>query len=136
MPDAWGNWLGVALGGAAGSVCRYAAQGLIRAVLPGTFPYGTLTVNLTGSLAIGSLAALFEALGGSAAALQARLFLMVGVLGGYTTFSSFSLETLNLMRAGDWRTALIYVLSSNVGGLLLAFAGYALCRSLVARTLA
>ena len=61
---------------------------------------------------------------------------MVGVLGGFTTFSTFSLETLTLLRIGDWRTAFLYVLSSNVGGLLLAFAGYAVCRALVARSLA
>lgn len=136
MPDNWGSWpgwLGIALGGALGSVCRYAAQGLVQGALPGRFPSGTLAVNLSGSLAIGALAALSEAFAGSPAALQARLFLMVGVLGGFTTFSAFSLENLNLLRAGDWRTALVYALSSNVGGLLLAFAGYGLCRALVAR---
>lgn len=139
MPDTWGSWLGfagVAVGGAGGSVLRYAAQGFIRGAFPGSFPFGTLAVNLAGSLAIGALAALFAALGAGPGAQQARLFLMVGVLGGFTTFSSFSLETLVLLRAGEWRAALLYVLSSNAGGILLAFAGYALCRPLVARHLA
>lgn len=138
MPDNWGNWLGwlgIALGGALGSACRYAAQILVQGALPGHFPFGTLCVNLSGSFAIGAVAASLEAFPGSPAALQARLFLMVGVLGGFTTFSSFCLENLNLLRAGDWRTALLYVLSANVGGLLLAFAGYALGRALVARAL-
>ncbi len=130
------GWLGIAAGGALGSVCRYAVQGLVQGSLPGLFPFGTLAVNLAGSLVIGALAALFEAFGGSPSAMQARLFLMVGVMGGFTTFSSFSLENLNLLRAGEWRTALLYVLSSNVGGLLLAFAGYGLCRAVVARSLA
>lgn len=139
MRENWGiwlGWLGIAAGGALGSVCRYAVQGLVQGALPGQFPIGTLVVNLSGSFAIGALGALFEAFGGSPSALQARLFLMVGVLGGFTTFSSFSLENLNLLRAGDWRTAFLYLLSSNVGGLLLAFAGFGLCRALVSRSLA
>lgn len=136
MPAFSGTWIGIALGGALGSVCRYALQGTVQAALPGAFPAGTLAVNLLGSAAIGVLAALFEAFAQTPAAIQARLFLMVGVLGGFTTFSSFSLENLNLLRAGEWRTALIYVLSANVGGILLAAGGYALCRAFVSRSLA
>jgi CrcB protein len=114
----------VALGGALGSVLRYLAQASIYAWFPNPFPLGTLAVNLVGSLLIGFLGAAFEAFPSHAFAIPLRHLLLVGVLGGFTTFSSFSLENLNLLRAGEWRMALLYMGASNVLGLLLALAGF------------
>src|SRR3989338_5851406 len=103
------QWLWVGIGGALGSLLRFFLQGRIQVAHGGAFPWGTLAVNLAGSAAIGALAALFAASG--APSRQLRLFLMVGILGGFTTFSSFSLENLELLRAGEGRLALFYVLA-------------------------
>ena len=92
----------VALGGALGSVSRYWLAGIATARLGETFPLGTLVVNVTGSLAIGFLAALTESEGRTFATPAFRQLFMVGICGGYTTFSSFSLETLRLVRAGEF----------------------------------
>lgn len=118
----------MATGGALGSVVRYAVSGAAqRLLVPGagtfaSFPAGTLVVNVSGSLLIGLLAGLAEsrALLGA----EARLLLVTGVLGGYTTFSAFSLETLLLLRAGQTTTALTSV-GLQVGlGVAAAFAGF------------
>lgn len=85
------------------------------------FPSGTLAVNLSGSLAIGCLWALFEK---GALSPNARFFLMTGILGGFTTFSTFTLENLNLLRAGEAKMALANILISNVAGIFLVFAGF------------
>jgi CrcB protein len=93
-------YLWVALGGALGSVARYAVSlGAVRFLGAG-FPWGTLLVNVAGSFAIGLLAALVTADGRPALGGDARAFVMIGILGGFTTFSSFSLETLDLARSG------------------------------------
>jgi len=93
-------YLWVALGGALGSVARYACSGLAVRWLGSGFPWGTLFVNVAGSFAIGLLAALLTTEGRPLLGGDARAFFMVGILGGFTTFSSFSLETLNLARSG------------------------------------
>ena len=90
----------VALGGALGSMGRYGCSALAARWLGAGFPWGTLLVNVAGSFAIGVLAALVTADGRPALGADARAFVMVGLLGGFTTFSSFSLETLNLARSG------------------------------------
>ncbi|MCE2654442.1 MAG: CrcB family protein [Planctomycetaceae bacterium] len=124
------NVLLVALGGAIGACMRYALVGLVRPMSPG-FPTGTLLANLAGCAAIGLLAGwLMGGIGGTGAAggqrEQVRLFLFVGVLGGFTTFSSFALEVTEMVRAGRWGAAGVYVVVSNVVGLGLAVGGYAL----------
>lgn len=119
----------VATGGATGSVLRYLVSGFAqRAFVPeagalASFPAGTLVVNVTGSLLIGLLAGLAE----SRALLgpEARLLLVTGLLGGYTTFSAFSLETLVLLRAGQTATALMTVGLQVVLGVAAAWAGFA-----------
>lgn len=123
------QWVYIAIGGALGSLLRYFLQGHIQKSLPGAFPMGTLGVNLLGSLVIGFLGAWFMASQPSTGHL--RLFLMVGVLGGFTTFSSFSLENLNLLRDGHGRLAVAYILTSNVLGIGLAFAGFFLAKALI-----
>lgn len=110
------RYLWIALAGGAGSLCRYL---LWRAVTQpeGLFPTGTLAVNLIGCFCIGLLAKMVnhDVL---------RLALITGFLGGFTTFSAYSLETLNLFRNGFISTAVSYVAASNVGGLLAAWGGW------------
>ena len=110
-----------AFGGAIGSILRYAVSGLDFKISNGIFPSSTLIVNLAGSLIIGFLWGLFERFEFSP---LLRVFLFVGILGGFTTFSSFSLENLNLLRDGEIKTAVIYILITNLGGIGLAFGGY------------
>ncbi|HXR25333.1 MAG TPA: fluoride efflux transporter CrcB [Candidatus Binataceae bacterium] len=104
-------YLWVAIGGALGSMARYGVSGLVSAMAGGVFPYGTLVVNVTGAILIGFLATLSGPESRFFIPAYGRLFLMTGICGGYTTFSTFSLETSNLMRDGEWGAAL-----ANVGG--------------------
>jgi len=106
----------VFLGGGIGSVCRYAMASALQRTYPGPFPTGTFWVNLAGCFAIG----LVGALGLERAALspEARTFLMVGILGGFTTFSSFAWETLGLLSVKDILRATLYVGGSVFLGLL------------------
>lgn len=92
----------VAVGGALGSVARYWCSGLVARLFGESFPWGTVVVNVAGSFAIGLVAALALPEGRFLLPTNARLFLMFGICGGFTTFSSFSLQTLNLMRDGEW----------------------------------
>ncbi|MEO6095474.1 MAG: fluoride efflux transporter CrcB, partial [Fibrobacteria bacterium] len=94
------QWIWIALGGALGSMGRYFVQSRVHAAQAGAFPMGTLTVNLIGSALIGFLAGWFFTASPSP---NLKLFLMVGILGGFTTFSSFSLDNLNLIRDGQIR---------------------------------
>lgn len=110
-------YLLIALGGALGSVARYWLSGVIAVHYGETFPWGTFWVNVTGCLAIGFLATFTSPDGRWLASSEARGFLMLGICGGYTTFSSFSLQTLNLVRDGDWLRAGGYV----VGSVLVCF---------------
>lgn len=119
----------VAAGGAIGSVLRYLV-GLwtLRSFGP-AFPWGTLTVNITGSFLIGVLAeAIARKFGAS---VEMRVFLITGILGGYTTFSAFSLDAMTLLERGEPVTALIYVASSVLLSALAVFAGLALMRAMV-----
>jgi CrcB protein len=118
------NYLWVALGSALGGMARYGASGLAVLVGGETFPWGTLFVNVSGSLLIGVLAALMPMDGRIAFVGDARALLMVGLCGGFTTFSSFSLETLNLARNGEWTFAGGYIAASILLCLLAVWAGY------------
>ena len=116
-----------ALGGALGALARWAvSEGLPHS--PGGWPWSTLLVNLTGCLLLGVLvAAVFARHPGSR---WLRPFLGTGVLGGYTTFSAFSVDAVRLADAGAWAPAVGYVLASVVGGVLAAAAGVRLGRRL------
>ncbi len=118
-------YLLVALGGALGSVARYACAGAAARWLGVAFPYGTLFVNVTGSYVIGVLGTLALTGGSVFATTNARGFLIVGILGGFTTFSSFSLETLNLARAGNVAGAATNIALSLVLCLGAVWLGYA-----------
>jgi len=124
------SYLWVALGGALGSVARYGCAGLIARIAGLTFPWGTLVVNVSGSLAIGVLAALIATDGRPLIAGDTRAFLMVGVLGGFTTFSSFSVDTLNLARSGAWGAAGANVIASVVLCLVAVSVGYVVTAAL------
>jgi fluoride exporter len=106
---------------------RYWLGAWVVARLGAAFPFHTLVINVTGSLAIGALLVLLtERLVADPAW---RLLLVVGFLGGYTTFSSYTFEALALLEEGDWMPALWYVLSSNGFGLVAAYAGMVLART-------
>lgn len=115
-------WLLVGLGGALGSLLRFFLQGQIQTAIGGRFPWGTLVINVVGSAVIGAVAAWIEKQ--PVAPQHARAFVMVGILGGFTTFSSFSLENMNLLRAGEGRTAVLYVVVSNAAGIALALLSF------------
>ena len=104
----------VIVGGGAGSAARYLVGLCIFSYAGGAFPWGTLTVNVVGSFLIGLVATLADEAG--AIGPQARLFLIVGVLGGFTTFSSFSVETFRLVDNGEPLRALLNVSASLLLG--------------------
>jgi len=117
----------IALGGAVGTLARYGVgAALATPTQRSGFPWGTLTVNLIGCFAIGLLSGLFA--DRWAAREEYRLALIVGVLGGFTTFSSFGAETAALLREGRVLHAGVNVVVQNVLGVALVFAGYALGR--------
>lgn len=117
----------VAAGGALGSVLRHAIGVWGAAHLPTAFPWATLGINVAGSLAIGVV---MERSATGAVGAETRLFLATGVLGGFTTFSAFSHETLELVRRGAATSALAYALASVVLGLAACWAGVLVTRSL------
>lgn len=106
------NWIWVGVGSLAGGYARYALAGGVYRITGSSFPYGTLIVNLLGCFLIGLLNALAEhkmALG-----TQSRVFLMTGFCGAFTTFSTFVLESMNLVKDGEWLRAM-----TNLGGSVL-----------------
>jgi fluoride exporter len=118
----------VAIGGATGSVARYLTGIAMTRWLGPAFPWGTITVNIVGSFAIGLLAELVARK--LSASVEMRLLLVVGFLGGFTTFSSFSLDALALFERGQTLSAFAYVSASVLLSLAAAFGGLALGRSL------
>ena len=104
-------YLWIALGGAIVSVARFGAAEAVMRGTDGVFPWGTLVVNVTGCFAIGFFATLTGPGGRWPVGSEGRHFFMTGVLGGFTTFSAFSLQTLGLMREGEWLRA-----GGNVAG--------------------
>jgi CrcB protein len=116
------KWVLIAVGGAFGSVLRYAVQGVFGSGVGARFPIGTIVVNLSGCLLIGLLAGFFD--GPRLVREEYRAGLLVGVLGGYTTFSSFGLETFRLASDGQWRLALVNMVLSCVVGFVAVWVGY------------
>jgi CrcB protein len=112
----------VAIGGGIGAVLRFVLSGVInQAANFHAFPFGTVLVNLIGSFAIGFLAGMFESL---VVAQEWRLFLFTGILGGFTTFSSFGLETISLFRQSQNGLAFANVMVSNLLGIAMVAAGF------------
>lgn len=111
----------IAVFGAIGTLARYGLQGLVQFRTGGTFPYGTLLINLTGCFL---LALLYQAtLNRLVISPDLRLAIGVGFFGGYTTFSSFGWETAKMLEDGEWVRATTYVTASVVAGILLSVAG-------------
>ncbi len=115
-------------GGAIGTLARYGISGLTHKFMEGVFPWGTLMVNLTGALIIGFIWGLWET---ERISSNVRTFVFIGILGGYTTFSSYALETLNLFRDGETKLALVNILASNILGILLVFLGFVAAKGLI-----
>lgn len=120
----------VALGGAIGASLRYLSGLAILRFAGAAFPYGTLFVNIVGSFAMGLVIAWLAKRTGSAST-ELRLFLATGLLGGFTTFSAFSLDFANLWQRGDTITAFTYVLASVFISILAVFAGLWLARTVL-----
>ncbi len=119
----WGQVFIVGLGGFIGSAGRFAVSGLVQRLFPlSGFPYGTLVVNVIGCLAIGFIGGLLELR--QLLTPAQRLFLLVGVLGGFTTFSAFAYATLHLLHAADFARAIANVISNVVFGLTAAWIGH------------
>lgn len=119
----------VALGGAVGSAARFGLSALLQTRATTALPLGTLVVNITGSFLLGFL--LRYALGSPIISPEIRALLTTGFCGGYTTFSTFSYETIALLEDGDWRRAGVYVLSSVVLSLAAAWLGFTLARQVL-----
>lgn len=121
----WGTWAAIAAGSAFGGVLRQAVTELAtRAVGPG-FPWGTFAVNTTGSAVMGFAAAMASAGAPAPWSVSTRHLVMTGVLGGYTTFSSFSIQTLTLAHEGKWGLAAANALASVVMSVAACWAGFA-----------
>jgi CrcB protein len=120
----------IALGSALGGVARSWCTGFAARILGETFPWGTLLVNVLGSFIIGFFATLTGPDGRVFAGTTTRQFVMIGLLGGYTTFSSFSLQTLNLVQDGEWLQAGGNIVGSVVLSLLAIWLGHILAVSI------
>ena len=114
----------IAIGSALGGVGRYWCSVFIARHLGETFPWGTIFVNVAGSFVIGFVATLTASDGRLFISSDARLFIMVGLCGGYTTFSAFSLQTLNLIQDGEWLRAGGNVVGSVVLCLVAVWVGH------------
>ena len=117
------TYLWIMLGSALGGGARYWCSGVAARLFGETFPWGTLLVNILGSIIIGFFNTVTGPDGRLLVGTTARQFVMIGICGGYTTFSSFSLQTLNLARDGDWLRAGLNVVFSVVFCLLAVWAG-------------
>jgi fluoride exporter len=119
-------YLLIALGGALGSVTRHWLSNVVLVSPANPFPWGTFWVNVSGCLVMGFVAALTVPGSRPYVGNEARFLLMSGFCGGYTTFSAFSLQTMELLRLGDWPRALAYVAGSVVVCLLGIWLGHLL----------
>ena len=117
------SYLWIAVGSALGGVARFWCSGVAARVLGDSFPWGTLIINVLGSLVIGFVATIAGP-DGRPLDLLARQFIMVGICGGFTTFSAFSLQTLELLNDGNWLYAGANIVGSVVLGLIAVWLGH------------
>lgn len=118
----------IALAGSLGTLARYGLGGLVHRLLPWPFPWGTLTVNLLGSFLFGLVWALAQER--FIISSEARIIILAGFMGAFTTFSTFMFETGELLRDSQWALAAGNLLLQNLVGLVAVFAGWALARVL------
>jgi len=118
----------IALGGALGSMLRFGIITLTYKFLDIHFPWGTIFVNLIGCFCIGLIWAIIDTFDEPR---NLKLFLITGLLGGFTTFSSFALENFNMFRAGEIKLVAANILISNIAGIFLVFVGYCLARQIL-----
>lgn len=126
----WGMLLYVAIGSALGGVSRYLVGGFLQRLLDTTFPIGTLVVNVSGSFLLGAI--LRYGIETPTLTPEVRALLTVGFCGGYTTFSTFSYETIALLKDGEWTRASAYAAASVLLSLLGTFLGFGLAREVIA----
>lgn len=119
----------IAIGSALGGMGRYLLGGLAQRLLATTFPAGTLLVNISGSFLLGAI--LRYAVETPTLTPEMRALLTIGFCGGYTTFSTFSYETLAMLEDGEWTRAGVYVLASVVLSLLGTFLGFTVAREMI-----
>ena len=115
------NFLAIVVGGGIGAASRYALSRAITQMAGINFPIGTITINLIGCFVAGLLCGIFDKV---LISQNIRLFIIVGILGGFTTFSAFGVETIMLLRSREFPLAVANVLISTIGGLGLAFIGF------------
>jgi CrcB protein len=120
----------VALGSALGGVSRYLIGGVVQRLLDTTFPAGTLFVNLSGSFLLGAIVR--YAVDTPSLTPEVRALLTIGFCGGYTTFSTFSYETVALLKDGEWTRAGLYVSASVLLSVAGTFLGFGLARQVIA----
>ena len=118
----------IAVGGSLGAVARYGLSTFVYHTTNEVFPWGTLVVNLTGCFLIGAFVELFDT---AIIPSEWRSFISIGFIGAYTTFSTYSLETLNLLREGELRLASVNILASNLLGIVLVVLGIYSSRVLI-----
>ena len=123
-------YIWIAIGSALGGMARYWCSGLAARLIGETFPWGTIIVNVAGSLIIGFFATLTGPDGRVFADTLTRQFVMIGLCGGFTTFSSFSLQTLNLANDGEWLQAGGNIVGSVILCLIAIWMGYLLAASI------
>ena len=113
-------YLMIALGGSAGALSRFIVSAFINNLASASFPLGTLFLNLTGSFIIGFLFQVYQSVLVSD---EIKMFLTVGFLGSYTTFSTYSLETLNMLLAHEYKSAAVNILASNILAVAMSLLG-------------
>ena len=123
-----GAWVAVAVGGAIGSVARFWLAGVMTALTGPRFPWGTLLINVVGSFVIGWVAGATLTPARVGLHPDIRIFLMTGVCGGFTTFSAFSLQTMELLQTGDVGPAFGYAVGSVVLCVVATYCGWLLGR--------
>ncbi len=124
------KFLLLALGGAIGAIARYSLSGLVFKQMHvfGIFPYGTLVVNASGALVIGFLWGLW--IHGDMTSAMGT-FIFIGILGSFTTFSTFSLETINLFRLNEIKIGILNILANNIISLLMVYLGFLFSKALL-----
>jgi CrcB protein len=123
------KYLFVGVGGMVGSICRYGLSGLLYRMMGDRFPYGTFAVNIVGCFAIGLLMSLFEERW--LVPPNLRLFLTIGILGGFTTFSTFSYETVEMLKGGNFFLASLNIVGSLFCCLCATWGGSIIWKSLL-----